>query len=123
MPERRTRPSTPTASQPRARNTGAFMRSQNLDGWADHVLRGGTPGDWDAHQKANGRNSAPHASDQSSDAVISEDAIALTFVDRHGRDVRYDHTTKAWSVWDGARWKRDGTGLAFSWARALCREL
>ena len=68
-------------------------------------------------------DSLRRAVERLSAAVVSEDAVALEFVARHGANVRYDHTARAWFVWDGARWKRDGTGLAFSWARALCREL
>ena len=60
-------------------------------------------------------DSLRRAVERLSAAVVSEDAVALEFVARHGANVRYDHTARAWFVWDGARWKRDGTGLAFSW--------
>src|SRR5829696_5312007 len=55
--------------------------------------------------------------------VLSEDSVALAFIEQHGTNARFDHTAKAWFIWDGVRWKRDGTGLAYSWARALSREL
>jgi putative DNA primase/helicase len=55
--------------------------------------------------------------------VLSEDSVALEFVNRYGNKVRFDHTSGAWFTWDGVTWRRDGKGLAFSWARALSREL
>ena len=68
-------------------------------------------------------NAVKGAAERLSAGVVSEDSVALEFVARHGDVVRFDHTMKAWFVWDGVRWRRDGTGLAFSWARDLSREL
>ena len=55
--------------------------------------------------------------------VLSEDAIALEFVNRNADTVRYDWTAGAWYVWTSYRWKRDATGVASSWTRSLVRSL
>jgi len=54
---------------------------------------------------------------------LSEDALALIFERRHEDGLRYCHTTGAWFVWTGTRWKVEKTGLAFNWAREICREM
>lgn len=54
---------------------------------------------------------------------LSEDSLSLEFERRHANDLRYCHTAGAWYVWDGSRWKREGTRLAFTWAREICRQL
>lgn len=64
-----------------------------------------------------------NAADALSGEVVSEDRVALEFVARHGAGIRYDHVAKSWFVYDETRWKRDCTFLAFSWARALSRDL
>lgn len=51
--------------------------------------------------------------------VLSEDAIAREFVDRHLHAVRYDDAVGKWFVWNGARWQRDMSDIAFSWARTV----
>src|SRR5262249_46332905 len=35
---------------------------------------------------------------------------ARRLVLRHGHDLRYCHTLKAWFVWNGRRWRKDETG-------------
>ncbi|MEH2547145.1 putative DNA primase/helicase [Bradyrhizobium sp. AZCC 2262] len=54
---------------------------------------------------------------------LSEDYVALEFVERNIDAVRFDHTKKRWHVWSGNRWKRDATAVAFAWTRSLVRGL
>jgi putative DNA primase/helicase len=54
---------------------------------------------------------------------ISEDVVAVEFVERYGQDVRYDHTAKSWLVFDGVCWKQDQTGAVFDLIRGLTRDL
>jgi putative DNA primase/helicase len=53
----------------------------------------------------------------------NEDAAALQFVDCHGDDLRFNTTSKHWHVWDGAKWARNESKLAFAWAREIAREI
>lgn len=53
----------------------------------------------------------------------SEDGIALAFAERFRGQARFCHTTGAWFVFTGSHWQKDGSMLAFAWARDLCREL
>ena len=55
-------------------------------------------------------------------AERSEDGLALEFVRQHRHRLRFDHTSQRWHVWDGTRWKLDGTNQAFDWARSVTRE-
>src|SRR5208283_3052539 len=48
--------------------------------------------------------------------VVTEDSAALEFADRYGDMLRYDHSEGAWFKFDGATWRRDGTGAAHDWA-------
>jgi putative DNA primase/helicase len=57
------------------------------------------------------------------EAVLSEDHVALAFVRRHSGTVRFDCTVKRWFIWQGNRWKRDDTDIAFDWTRKLVRAL
>ena len=54
--------------------------------------------------------------------VISEDRVALEFVDRHKDTVRYNPHEKSYFIWNGSFWKRDNRGLVFNWVRDLARE-
>jgi P4 family phage/plasmid primase-like protien len=54
---------------------------------------------------------------------LNEDGIALAFVEKHKDALRYCHSTGKWFWWDGTRWLKEETKLAFCWARELCREL
>lgn len=56
-------------------------------------------------------------------AQVSEDAIAQAFTDKYGGRLRFDHTAGKWFGWDGVRWRKDSTALAFHFARQLGREL
>ena len=57
--------------------------------------------------------------------TMTEDSLALAFVDTRGNRLRYDHTRKVWVIWERGplRWELDGTEQAFDWARRLARKL
>lgn len=57
------------------------------------------------------------------EAELTEHSAALAFTRRHQQNLRYCHTTGAWFVWDGTRWAKNETRLAFNWARQLVAEL
>lgn len=52
----------------------------------------------------------------------SEDALALAFVDQHVDNLRYIAEWNRWHQWDGMRWRRDRTEIAFDLARQICRD-
>lgn len=52
----------------------------------------------------------------------NEDDIALKYAVMYADKLKFDHTRGKWYAWDGIRWKVEDTGLAFDWARSLCRE-
>ncbi|MEM8548032.1 MAG: phage/plasmid primase, P4 family, partial [Pseudomonadota bacterium] len=51
------------------------------------------------------------------------DTVFGHIADRFGSSLRYDHDAGSWYEWIGDRWRRDGTGLAYSRCRAIAREL
>jgi putative DNA primase/helicase len=53
----------------------------------------------------------------------AEDAIALTFAERHAHELRYVAAWGQWLAFDGTRWHYDDTLHAFDRARAICREV
>jgi putative DNA primase/helicase len=53
----------------------------------------------------------------------TEDGIAWAFADKYRDDLRYCHHTGSWFRWDGQRWFKEETRLAFDWTRILCRDL
>lgn len=55
--------------------------------------------------------------------VITEDSAAMQFVDLHGDDLRFCHSTGAWFRWNGVIWARDETGTAYQLVRELARQL
>jgi putative DNA primase/helicase len=55
--------------------------------------------------------------------IITEDSAATDFVERHGEDLRYCHTTGTWFIFDTTHWQEDETGKAFQMVRVLAREL
>src|SRR5438309_3949053 len=52
----------------------------------------------------------------------SEDAMALAFVARFGREYRYVSPWHRWLKWDGKRWVHDATGNVFALIRKLVQE-
>ena len=61
---------------------------------------------------ANGRNTPDS----------SEDALALAFTKRHGKDLRYVAAWNRWLKWNGACWVVENTLLPFDYSRKICRE-
>jgi putative DNA primase/helicase len=53
---------------------------------------------------------------------FSDEALALTFAERHADKLRFVAKWSEWMLFDGERWVRDETRLAFNMARAICRE-
>ena len=53
----------------------------------------------------------------------SEDAMALGFVARYGREYRYVAPWHRWIRWEGKRWVPDSTGHVFALIRAMVREV
>lgn len=66
----------------------------------------------------------PFATKQSSDGTIdlTEDDIAEEFAVQYKDTFRFDHHLKKWFWWNGVRWLKDDTQLAFHQARLLCRK-
>ena len=55
--------------------------------------------------------------------LLTEDEAAFRFAETYNDRLRYCHDHGAWFEWTGSIWKRNGTGLAFHWARELARKL
>ncbi len=53
---------------------------------------------------------------------FTDDALALTFTNRHRDRLRYVAAWGQWLMWDGARWAVEGTLQVFDMARGICRE-
>jgi putative DNA primase/helicase len=53
----------------------------------------------------------------------SDEALALTFADRHHADLRFVPLWSKWLLWDGSRWKLDDRTIAFTRARIICRQV
>jgi putative DNA primase/helicase len=60
---------------------------------------------------------------ESIDDPVTEDAAALAFTERYRDTLRFDHDIGKWFVWTDTQWQCERTGLDFSWARELAREL
>jgi putative DNA primase/helicase len=56
-------------------------------------------------------------------SVVTEGNTADAFTAAHAERLRFDHTRGKWSLWDGTRWKREETKLAYRWAHAEARRL
>ncbi len=53
---------------------------------------------------------------------FSDDALAQRFVNRHASQLRYVAPWGCWLHYQGGRWQREETLLAFDLARLICRE-
>lgn len=62
-----------------------------------------------------------HATEQRPPA-FSDEALALSFADRHSADTRYVAKWGRWKLWTGNVWKPDTTLRTFDMSRAICRE-
>ena len=56
-------------------------------------------------------------------SVVTEGNTADAFTALHAEHLRFDHTRGKWSLWDGTRWRREETKLAYRWAHAEARRL
>ena len=54
--------------------------------------------------------------------AYSDDALALSFCDRHGNESRFVAAWGKWFLWHGMRWRQDDTLYAYDLARLVCRE-
>jgi putative DNA primase/helicase len=54
--------------------------------------------------------------------AFTDDDLALRFADRHVDDLRYVAVWAKWMHYAGTIWATDETRLAFTLARAICRE-
>jgi putative DNA primase/helicase len=55
--------------------------------------------------------------------LITEGAVADSFRQSGKDKLRYDHSAGKWFLWDGMRWRREETELAFSWAHKQARAM
>lgn len=55
--------------------------------------------------------------------LVTEDSAALLFADEYRGKLRYCHDTGSWFEWRDTVWRKNRTGLAFEWARALVRDI
>jgi putative DNA primase/helicase len=53
---------------------------------------------------------------------FSDEALALSFAERHAGNLRYVAAWGRWLSWDGRRWRFDDTLHAFDLGRFICRE-
>jgi len=53
----------------------------------------------------------------------SEDAVAVAFAAKFRGSFAFDHTSRVWMEYDGARWRPDHTGTVFDTARRFVREM
>ncbi len=60
-------------------------------------------------------------SEEDRPAEFSDDALALRFTEQYRDNLRYTAAWGRWSMWDGARWKKDETFNVFDLARNVCR--
>lgn len=79
----------------------------------------------EAPKEATGKPSSgqPKKDVQNDCGYITEGSVAQAFADRYGDDLRYCHSTGAWFLWDGVRWMRERTQLAFRCAHRIAREM
>jgi putative DNA primase/helicase len=60
---------------------------------------------------------------QTDPELITEDAVAVVFAEKHRDVLRFDHDIGKWFHWNGRVWICERTKLAFSWAREIARDM
>jgi hypothetical protein len=89
----------------------------------DWAARGGTV---EQLHELTAREARPWTPDERADEQrapeLSDDALALTFAERHADDLRFVAFRGRWLLWASSRWVLDDTLRAFDRARAICRE-
>jgi putative DNA primase/helicase len=56
-------------------------------------------------------------------ALITEQEAMRLFINIHHEQLRFNHSSGGWLIWQEHFWKPDERKLAFSWALELCRTL
>jgi putative DNA primase/helicase len=64
---------------------------------------------------------AENIEDERRPPALTDEGLALRFVDKHVETLRYVAAWSRWLEWDGTRWKPDTTLHAFDLARGVCR--
>jgi putative DNA primase/helicase len=57
------------------------------------------------------------------DGLITEGAVSDAFAAAHQSQLRFDHTAGRWFLWDGTRWRREETRIAYRWAHDVAKRL
>ena len=55
-------------------------------------------------------------------APTTQDGLAQVFARRYGNVLLFNHSSGHWYEWNGIRWGKQETKLAFHWCRLICRE-
>jgi putative DNA primase/helicase len=66
---------------------------------------------------AGGKKRKPVATE----SIVTEGKVADIFTAAHAEQLRFDHTRGKWFLWDGTRWRREETKLAYRWAHEKAR--
>jgi hypothetical protein len=74
-----------------------------------------------AREKLDAEAAAPRAPTANAPS-FSDEALALTFAERHAGELRYVAHWGQWLAWAGTHWRPDTTLHAFDLARAIARE-
>ena len=72
-------------------------------------------------KKPNGTKTAVATNGDVRPPEFSDDALALSFADRHADKLRYV-VKWSWMLWNGTHWQSDGKLKHYDYARAVCRE-
>ena len=64
-----------------------------------------------------------HARAEARAPAFSDEALALLFADRHGKDLRFVAALGSFYIWKQGVWQVDKTLEVYDWARRLCREV
>jgi putative DNA primase/helicase len=77
----------------------------------------------DAGQRTERTAPRPPAPEPEGEIELTEHGVAVAFAGQHKDGLRFCHHAGRWLIWTGARWERNETKRAFSWARALVARL
>ena len=66
---------------------------------------------------------AAEAGQEADAGLITEGSVADAFARQHRDRLRYDHHVGKWFLWDGTRWRREETKLAYRWAHQKAKTL
>ena len=78
----------------------------------------GPPPEWEnARPPAEGDVAVP------ADPLLTEQTVMEAFIAGFHTDLRFNHSSGSWLIWNSHHWKPDGRKLAFSWALKLCKQL